>query len=61
MMRFDMRAPATGAPSGELYKAAIEMAAWAETRGGLATVICEHHSAKDRSPSPARWRRAPRP
>jgi alkanesulfonate monooxygenase SsuD/methylene tetrahydromethanopterin reductase-like flavin-dependent oxidoreductase (luciferase family) len=47
MMRFDMRAPATGAPAGELYKAAIEMAAWAETRGGLATVICEHHSAED--------------
>ena len=47
MMRFDMRAPETGAPAADLYKAAIEMASWAETRGGLATVICEHHSADD--------------
>ena len=29
-MRFDMRAPATGAPATELYAAALEMAAWAE-------------------------------
>ena len=47
MMRFDMRAPDTGAPAAELYQAAIEMAAWGETRGGIVTVICEHHSAED--------------
>ncbi len=47
MMRFDMRAPDTGAPTSDLYPAAIEMAAWAETRGGVAAVLCEHHAAED--------------
>ena len=66
MMRFDMRAPETGAPAADLYKAAIEMAAWGETRGGIVTVICEHHSAEDgylrrRSRSPARWPPEPPP
>lgn len=46
-MRFDMRAPATGAPATDLYRAAVEMASWAETRGALAAVICEHHSSDD--------------
>jgi hypothetical protein len=30
-MRFDMRAPALGATTTELYEAALEMSAWAET------------------------------
>ena len=47
MMRFDMRAPATGAPAPELYKAAIEMAAWGEGRGAVVAVLCEHHAADD--------------
>jgi len=47
MMRFDMRAPATGAPAPELYKAAIEMAAWGESRGAVVAVLCEHHAADD--------------
>ena len=46
-MRFDMRAPATGAPADELYAAAIEMSAWAESHGCLAAVLCEHHGADD--------------
>ena len=46
-MRFDMRAPTTGAPSTELYDAALSMAGWAETRGCLAAVLCEHHAADD--------------
>jgi alkanesulfonate monooxygenase SsuD/methylene tetrahydromethanopterin reductase-like flavin-dependent oxidoreductase (luciferase family) len=46
-MRFDMRAPATGAPADELYQAALEMAAWAEGRGGLAAIVCEHHAMSD--------------
>jgi alkanesulfonate monooxygenase SsuD/methylene tetrahydromethanopterin reductase-like flavin-dependent oxidoreductase (luciferase family) len=46
-IRFDMRAPATGAPAPELYKAAPEMCAWAESRGAIAAVICEHHCAED--------------
>jgi alkanesulfonate monooxygenase SsuD/methylene tetrahydromethanopterin reductase-like flavin-dependent oxidoreductase (luciferase family) len=46
-MRFDMRAPATGAPAADLYTAALEMASWAESRGCLSAVVCEHHMAED--------------
>jgi len=46
-MRFDMRAPSIGAPPTELYAAASDMAAWAETRGCVAAVLCEHHCADD--------------
>jgi alkanesulfonate monooxygenase SsuD/methylene tetrahydromethanopterin reductase-like flavin-dependent oxidoreductase (luciferase family) len=46
-LRFDMRAPSIGAPPTELYAAAVEMAAWSETRGGVAAVMCEHHRADD--------------
>lgn len=46
-LRFDMRAPATGAPASELYAAAPQMCAWAEDRGCLATVLCEHHGSED--------------
>jgi alkanesulfonate monooxygenase SsuD/methylene tetrahydromethanopterin reductase-like flavin-dependent oxidoreductase (luciferase family) len=46
-IRFDMRAPAIGAPAPELYKAATEMSAWAESRGCIAAVLCEHHGAED--------------
>jgi alkanesulfonate monooxygenase SsuD/methylene tetrahydromethanopterin reductase-like flavin-dependent oxidoreductase (luciferase family) len=47
MMRFDMRAPTTGAPADELYAAALDMAEWAESRGCLSAVVCEHHAAED--------------
>ena len=46
-MRFDMRAPATGAPAAELYRAALEMAEWADGRGALAAIVCEHHGMTD--------------
>lgn len=46
-MRFDMRAPETGASTTDLYKAAIDMAAWSETRGCVAAVISEHHTSED--------------
>jgi alkanesulfonate monooxygenase SsuD/methylene tetrahydromethanopterin reductase-like flavin-dependent oxidoreductase (luciferase family) len=46
-LRFDMRAPSIGAPPIELYAAASEMSAWAETRGCVAAVLCEHHCAED--------------
>jgi alkanesulfonate monooxygenase SsuD/methylene tetrahydromethanopterin reductase-like flavin-dependent oxidoreductase (luciferase family) len=46
-MRFDMRAPEFGGSTTDLYQAAIEMAAWAETRGCVAAVISEHHSSSD--------------
>ena len=46
-MRFDMRAPDFGAPRADLYRAAIEMAAWAEDKGCAAVQVCEHHRSKD--------------
>lgn len=46
-IRFDMRAPAFGAPTTELYAAAIDMSAWAEQHGCLAAVLCEHHGSED--------------
>ncbi|EUA30307.1 luciferase-like monooxygenase family protein [Mycobacterium xenopi 4042] len=46
-MRFDMRATAMGAPATELYATAIEMCAWAEIRGCLGAVLCEHHGSED--------------
>ncbi len=47
MMRFDMRAPASGAQASELYAAALEMAAWAETRGCATVMVSEHHGSDD--------------
>jgi alkanesulfonate monooxygenase SsuD/methylene tetrahydromethanopterin reductase-like flavin-dependent oxidoreductase (luciferase family) len=46
-LRFDMRAPQPGAAPVDLYAAAIEMCAWAETRGCAAVVLCEHHASPD--------------
>ena len=46
-MRFDMRSPATGAPTPDLYAAALDMAEWAETRGCVSAIICEHHTSSD--------------
>jgi alkanesulfonate monooxygenase SsuD/methylene tetrahydromethanopterin reductase-like flavin-dependent oxidoreductase (luciferase family) len=52
-LRFDMRAPGSVAPITELYAAAIEMAAWAESRGGVQVVLSEHHATNDgHLPSP---------
>src|SRR6266566_4522150 len=46
-LRFDMRAPQPGVPAADLYVAAIEMCQWAETRGCVAVILCEHHGAVD--------------
>lgn len=46
-LRFDMRAPQVGAPAADLYRTAIEMTEWAETRGAGRVLICEHHMAED--------------
>jgi alkanesulfonate monooxygenase SsuD/methylene tetrahydromethanopterin reductase-like flavin-dependent oxidoreductase (luciferase family) len=46
-MRFDMRAPDFGGSTTDLYQAAIDMAAWSETRGCIAAVISEHHTSPD--------------
>jgi len=42
-----MRAPGTGAPATELYGAALDMTAWAETRGCVCAVLSEHHASED--------------
>jgi alkanesulfonate monooxygenase SsuD/methylene tetrahydromethanopterin reductase-like flavin-dependent oxidoreductase (luciferase family) len=47
LMRFDMRAPEIGASTGDLYAAAIEMAAFAESRGAMTAIVCEHHTMRD--------------
>jgi alkanesulfonate monooxygenase SsuD/methylene tetrahydromethanopterin reductase-like flavin-dependent oxidoreductase (luciferase family) len=44
-LRFDMRL-SQGAAT-ELYSAAIDMCAWAETRGAVIAVLSEHHGAED--------------
>lgn len=46
-LRFDLRAPAFGAPATDLYAAAIEMCAWSESRGAALAVLSEHHGAED--------------
>jgi alkanesulfonate monooxygenase SsuD/methylene tetrahydromethanopterin reductase-like flavin-dependent oxidoreductase (luciferase family) len=46
-LRFDMRAPDWAAPAADLYAAAIDMCAWAETRGAVIAVLSEHHGADD--------------
>ncbi|MEB3982571.1 LLM class flavin-dependent oxidoreductase [Mycobacterium sp. 663a-19] len=46
-LRFDMRAPDWTGPAADLYAAAIDMCAWAETRGAVLAVLSEHHCADD--------------
>jgi alkanesulfonate monooxygenase SsuD/methylene tetrahydromethanopterin reductase-like flavin-dependent oxidoreductase (luciferase family) len=46
-MRFDMRAPASGASTADLYAGALQMTAWAESHGCLGAMVCEHHTAED--------------
>lgn len=47
-IRFDMRVPAWAGPPGGHYAAAIDMCAWAETRGAVIAVLSEHHGTEDR-------------
>lgn len=42
-----MRGPGRAAPAADLYAAAIDMCAWAETRGAVLVVLSEHHGADD--------------
>ena len=42
-------APQPGAAPADLYRAAVEMCTWAETRGCAAVVLCEHHASPDGS------------
>jgi alkanesulfonate monooxygenase SsuD/methylene tetrahydromethanopterin reductase-like flavin-dependent oxidoreductase (luciferase family) len=46
-LRYDMRAPAIGAPAVDLYQAAVEQAGWADSLGFDTVYIAEHHGAED--------------
>jgi alkanesulfonate monooxygenase SsuD/methylene tetrahydromethanopterin reductase-like flavin-dependent oxidoreductase (luciferase family) len=47
-LRFDMRAPSADPASiTDLYRAALEMAAWGEQHGCLSALISEHHTSSD--------------
>jgi alkanesulfonate monooxygenase SsuD/methylene tetrahydromethanopterin reductase-like flavin-dependent oxidoreductase (luciferase family) len=46
-LRYDMRAPSIGAPTEELYKAALAQCAWADQLGFRAVYVGEHHGSED--------------
>ena len=46
-LRFDMRAPSAGAPRSELYRCALDMAAWGERHGCSGLILHEHHNSAD--------------
>ena len=46
-LRYDMRAPAFGAPTAALYAASIEQCAWADRLGFNTVYLAEHHGADD--------------
>ena len=47
LLRFDMRNPAIGADRETLYRAAIDMAAWADEQGLYGVQFSEHHASED--------------
>jgi alkanesulfonate monooxygenase SsuD/methylene tetrahydromethanopterin reductase-like flavin-dependent oxidoreductase (luciferase family) len=47
VLSFDMRAPAFGAPSAELYDAALEMCAFGDEIGIEGVIFPEHHCSED--------------
>jgi len=47
VISFDMRAPDFGAPAEELYRAALDMAEWADELGFNAISLGEHHASDD--------------
>lgn len=46
-LRFDMRAPALGAPASVQYPASIDMCEWADGLGFETVYLAEHHGAED--------------
>ena len=46
-LAYDMRAPAFGAPAGDLYSAALDQCAWADRFGFAAVTFMEHHASTD--------------
>jgi len=47
LLRLDMRSPEFGAPTQELYPAALDMAEWADGLGFDMVVLSEHHGVED--------------
>jgi alkanesulfonate monooxygenase SsuD/methylene tetrahydromethanopterin reductase-like flavin-dependent oxidoreductase (luciferase family) len=48
ILRFDLRDPGlSGVPRAERYRAALDMAEYAEERGFVAVVLSEHHGSED--------------
>jgi alkanesulfonate monooxygenase SsuD/methylene tetrahydromethanopterin reductase-like flavin-dependent oxidoreductase (luciferase family) len=45
--RYDLRAPASGAPAPDLYRAALEQATFCEQHGFDMLVLSEHHGVDD--------------
>ncbi len=48
VMRFDVRAPDFGTAPGDLYAAALDLAAFAEANGFAAVVMSEDHDSDQR-------------
>ncbi|GAA1947940.1 hypothetical protein GCM10009798_03850 [Nocardioides panacihumi] len=44
---YDLRAPDFGAPQAEIYRAALDQAAWADRLGFDAVQVMEHHGSDD--------------
>ena len=54
VLSFDMRAPAFGAPSPELYDAVLDMCAFGDEAGIDGVIFPEHHASEDGyNPAPA--------
>ncbi len=47
VLRLDLRNPEFGAPTSELYRAALEMSAWADEQGLACIQLSEHHASDD--------------
>lgn len=47
VLRFDMRLHERGTPAQEMYRAALEMAEWADDHGCLVVAFSEHHGSSD--------------
>jgi alkanesulfonate monooxygenase SsuD/methylene tetrahydromethanopterin reductase-like flavin-dependent oxidoreductase (luciferase family) len=47
VLKFDMRAPQPGTPVEQLYAAAIEQSAWADSNGFGTLMLAEHHGSED--------------
>lgn len=46
-LRFDMRSPEFGAPTADLYSAALDISEWVERQGFDRIYFAEHHFAED--------------